>query len=185
MRLCLRLILSAGAAAAAHKLVFSSQRGASPLATPQNCDSLPGLWNGGFSSVCGESPIGDSYSFNWTQPRSPGAWTATDESGGGWTQGLAQNSPDNSTVVITLDGRTTLRGNITSTKAGGQCSCIQWDNGSWWMKSGPPPPPITDVHIGESSPCLSGCVDSRKWPHPTLIQTLYPRRSCNESFRRR
>jgi hypothetical protein len=124
----LRLSFAAFAAsAAAHKLAFSSQRGgAAPAAAPQNCDSLPGLWSGGFSSVCGESPIGDSYSFNWTQPRSPGAWTATDLSGGGWGTGIAQNSPDNTTVVITLDrSGPTLRGNITSTKAGGQCSCIQ------------------------------------------------------------
>ena len=114
----------------------------------QDCSNLPGPWTGGFSTICGESPIGDSYMFNWTDPTKPfGAWTATDDSGNGWSKGLAQNSPDNSTVVIVLDGSQKLNGNITSTKSGGQCSCIQWDNGSWWMKQGPPPPPITDVHI--------------------------------------
>ena len=128
---------------AAHKLKYSA--GGSASGVPQDCSALPGAWTGGFSKICGENPIGDSYSFNWTQPPSPGAWTATEDSGGGWGTGKAQNSADNSTTVIVLDSDVTLHGNITSTKAGGQCSCILWDNGSWWMKQGPPPPPITYV----------------------------------------
>ena len=114
---------------------------------PQDCSNLPGEWTGGFGPTCGSNPIGDSYKFNWTIPRSPGAWTATMMSGGGWTTGAAQNSPDNSTTTITLDGGNVLRGNITSTQAYGQCSCIYWDNGSWWQKTPGPPSPVTDVHI--------------------------------------
>jgi hypothetical protein len=115
-------------------------------ATPQNCDSLPGMWTGGFGATCGSSPLGDSYLFNWTIPAKPGAWTATMESGGGWGTGLAQNSPDNTTTVISLDAGNTLHGNITKTAEYGDCSCILWDNGSWWMKA-MQPSTITDVHI--------------------------------------
>ena len=115
-------------------------------ATPQNCNSLPGLWTGGYGATCGESPLGDSYLFNWTIPAQPGAWTATLESGGGWGTGSAQNSPDNTTTIITLDTGLTLHGNISSTTEYGECSCIQWDNGSWWMKA-MQPSTITDVHI--------------------------------------
>jgi hypothetical protein len=139
---CCALALSS--VAAVHKSKLPPSAFAAP---PQDCSGLPGDWTGGFGAACGVGGIGDLYSFNWTLPRAPGAWTATMESGGGWGTGLAQNSPDNTTTVVVLDTGTTLRGNISSTAGAGQCSCIQWDNGSWWSKRPPPPPPITDVHI--------------------------------------
>ena len=111
-------------------------------AAPQNCDSLPGSWTGGEGKVCGESPLNDLYSFAWAVPPKQGSWVPTMESGGGWGTGLGQFSPDNSTTTVALDSGVNLNGNVT-----GNCSCIAWDNGSWWMKKGPAPPPITDVHI--------------------------------------
>ena len=70
-----------------------------------DCSNLPGTWTGGFGKTCGDGPIGDAYRFSWTLPRLPGAWTATmlSGSGGGWSTGLARNSADNSTTVISLD----------------------------------------------------------------------------------
>ena len=140
--------LALASALALHKSKLPPSAVAPPAPpAPQDCSNLPGLWTGGFGKACGEQGLGDSYSFNWTLPRAPGAWTATMISGGGWGTGLAQNSADNSTTVISLDAGNTLRGNISATTQAGQCSCILWDNGSWWMKAPPPPPPITDVHI--------------------------------------
>jgi hypothetical protein len=135
----LALALALAGAAAVHKNKLPPSAFA---AAPQNCDSLPGSWTGGEGKVCGESPLNDLYSFAWAVPPKQGSWVPTMESGGGWGTGLGQFSPDNSTTTVALDSGVNLNGNVT-----GNCSCIAWDNGSWWMKKGPAPPPITDVHI--------------------------------------
>ena len=71
-----------------------------------SCDgAIPGDWTGYFPQ-----PLGDLYTLTWTQPPSPGAWTATMESGGGWGVGKGQFSPDNFTTTISLDSGVNLRG---------------------------------------------------------------------------
>ena len=143
----LLLLLSPVVIEARHKKYNQYEQDLIRSRAPQDCSNLPGLWTGGFGASCGQAPIGDSYSFNWTQPPVTGAWTATYTNGGGsWGQGLAQNTPDNSATTMVLDKGQVLHGNISSTQSFGSCSCILWDNGSWWMKQ-PKPNVITDVHI--------------------------------------
>jgi len=138
-RAALVALASAAVAEARHKKLNPAM--AAPP-TPNNCADLPGDWTGGYGATCGTSPLNDLYSFAWASPPKAGSWVPTMVSGGGWGTGLGQLSPDNSTTTLSLDSGVKLNGNVT-----GNCSCIAWDNGSWWGKKGPPPPPITDVHI--------------------------------------
>lgn len=104
------------------------------------CDgSIPGSWTG-FEGA-GRTPLGDLYSLTWSEPSSPGAWTATMEQGGGWGVGHGQFNADNSTTTISFDSGVNLTGNVTA-----NCTSIYWDNDSSWSKV-VPKPVITDVHI--------------------------------------
>ena len=73
------------------------------------CDAvIPGDWTGSFPPA---PPLNDLYSLAWTQPPSPGAWTATMVQGGGWSTGVGQFSPDNRTATIAFDSGVKLTGN--------------------------------------------------------------------------
>lgn len=108
-----------------------------------SCDaSIPGTWTG-----FNPRPLGDTYAMAWTQPPSPGAWTVTMVSGGGWGTGKGQLSPDNTTTTVVFDSGVSLKGNVS-----GKCGVIDWDNDSSWAIKPPPPPPITDVVRGARPP---------------------------------
>ena len=101
-----------------------------------SCDgNIPGTWTG-----FNPRPLGDTYAMAWTQPPSPGAWTVTMVSGGGWGIGKGQLSPDNTTTTVVFDSGVSLTGNVS-----GKCGVIDWDNDSSWAVKPPPPPPVTDV----------------------------------------
>ena len=102
----------------------------------RSCDAtIPGEWTG-----FNPAPLGDTYAMAWAQPPSPGAWTVTMVSGGGWTNGKGQLSADNTTTTVLFDSGVALKGNVS-----GKCGNIDWDNDSRWAVKPPPPPPITDV----------------------------------------
>ena len=76
------------------------------LRTGSPCDSvIPGDWTG-FT----DHPLNDLYGLAWTQPPSPGAWTATMLQGGGWTTGAALFGPNNLTASISFDSGVNLTG---------------------------------------------------------------------------
>ena len=119
------------AVAVATLLPRSDAREKSPPMLPAvSCDgAIPGDWTGYFPQ-----PLNDLYTLTWTSPPSPGAWTATMESGGGWGTGKGQFSADNMTTTIALDSGVNLRGNVTD-----NCTTINWDNKSTWKKVVPKP----------------------------------------------
>lgn len=122
-----------------------------------SCDAtIPGPWTG-----FNPAPLGDTYAMAWAQPPSPGAWTVTMVSGGGWTNGRGQLSPDNTTTTVLFDSGVALKGNVS-----GKCGNIDWDNDSRWAVKPPPPPPITDV-VSSTRAARS----SRFPPHPPPTPT--------------
>jgi hypothetical protein len=135
MLLSLALLLSS--ATALHKKYSKHP----PPRFSDPCDGgIPGSWTG-FEGP-DNHPLGDLYSLAWSVPASPGAWTATMVSGGGWGVGHGQFSPDNLTTTIQFDSGVNLVGNVSQ-----KCGQIDWDNDSRWAIAPPPPAPITDVHL--------------------------------------
>jgi len=119
-------------------LVAAKHKKFSKTIISDSCDgSIPGLWTG-----YDPKPLGDTYQMNWTIPSSSGAWTVTMVSGGGWTVGHGQFSPDNTTTTISFNSGVKLNGTVSN-----KCGQIDWDNDTSWKVKPPPTPPITDVHI--------------------------------------
>ena len=88
----------------------------------QGCN-LSGFWSGGVGSSCG-MPSTDQYLLSGTAAE----WTAILEAGAGWGNGTGHVSPDNVTTILVLDSGLTLRGKMA------HCTCIIWDNGSFWVR---------------------------------------------------
>jgi hypothetical protein len=110
-----------------------------PFRAAGSCDaSIPGSWTGFFPQ-----PLNDLYSLNWTSGGAAGAFTALCSSGScGWASGAGQLAADNATLTIKFDNQVNLRGSVSA-----NCSTFSFDNNSTWKALGPPPTPITDVHI--------------------------------------
>jgi hypothetical protein len=69
-------------------------------------------------------PSTDQYLLSGTAAQ----WTAILEAGAGWGNGTGHVSPDNVTTILVLDSGLTLRGKMA------HCTCIIWDNGSFWVR---------------------------------------------------
>ena len=92
---------------ARHKNLNAPMIGPKPQSRGSPCDAvIPGQWTGFMPQ-----PLNDLYGLAWTQPPSPGAWTATMIQGGGWGTGEGQFSADNLTATISFDSGVNLTGN--------------------------------------------------------------------------